>query len=46
MHLRGHHNILKRVLLHVSAFNLGLLMRTLFGVGTRRACRAALRRFL
>ena len=36
VHLRGHQNILKRILLHVAALNLGLLMRTLFGVGTPR----------
>src|SRR5882672_9302728 len=36
VHLRGHDNILKRVLLHAGALNLGLLMRTLFGVGTPR----------
>ena len=36
-HLRGHPNILKRLLLHVSGFNLGLLMRTLFGIGTPRS---------
>lgn len=35
-HLRGHGNILKRVLVHLSAFNLGLLMRRLVGVGTPR----------
>jgi transposase len=35
-HLRGHSNILKRLLVHVSGCNLGLLMRTLFGVGTPR----------
>jgi transposase len=35
-HLRGHSNILKRLLLHSGAFNLGLLIRTLFGVGTPR----------
>jgi transposase len=34
--LRGHENILKRYLLHVSAFNLGLVMRELFGSGTPR----------
>ena len=33
-HLRGHANILKRLLVHVGGFNLGLLMRTVFGVGT------------
>jgi transposase len=37
VHLRGHENILKRILLHAGALNLGLLMRTLFGVGTPRA---------
>ena len=36
VHLRGHPNILKRILLHAGALNLGLLMRTLFGVGTPR----------
>ena len=35
-HLRGHPNILKRLLVHTGAFNLGLLMRTLIGVGTPR----------
>ena len=35
-HLRGHANILKRVLVHAGAFNLGLVMRALIGVGTPR----------
>ena len=35
-HLRGHDNILKRVLIHTSGFNLGLIMRRLIGVGTPR----------
>ena len=35
-HLRGHRNILKRLLLHVSGYNLGLLIRTMFGIGTPR----------
>ena len=35
-HLRGHDNILKRLLVHSSGFNLGLLMRKLLGVGTPR----------
>jgi transposase len=35
-HLRHHANILKRLLVHVSGLNLGLLMRTRFGVGTPR----------
>ncbi|HUE87237.1 MAG TPA: transposase [Vicinamibacterales bacterium] len=37
VHLRGHDNILKRLLIHVGAFNLGLLMRELFGIGTPRS---------
>lgn len=36
VHLRGHDNILKRVLLHAGALNLGLLMRHLIGIGTPR----------
>ena len=35
-HLRGQRNILKRLLVHASAFNLGLLMRQLCGRGTPR----------
>jgi hypothetical protein len=35
-HLRGHTNILKRVLIHASSFNLGLIMRQLIGLGTPR----------
>jgi transposase len=35
-HLRGHANILKRLFVHIGGFNLGLLMRTLMGVGTPR----------
>jgi transposase len=34
--LRGHANILKRLLIHSGGFNLGLLMRQLIGVGTPR----------
>lgn len=44
-HLRGHENILKRLLIHASAGNLGLWMRKAFGVGTPRSlqgCAAAL----
>ena len=37
VHLRGHENILKRVLLHAGALNLGLLMRRLVGIGTPRS---------
>ena len=36
VHLRGHTNIRKRVLIHAGGFNLGLLMRQLIGVGTPR----------
>jgi transposase len=35
-HLRGHTNILKRLLIHAGGFNLGLAMRHLIGVGTPR----------
>ena len=41
-HLRGHANILKRLLVHVGGFNLGLLMRTLVGVGTPRGLQGRL----
>ena len=37
VYLRGHSNILKRVLIHTAALNLGLLMRRLVGVGTPRS---------
>ena len=33
-HLRRHDNILKRLLVHVAGFNLGILMRSLIGAGT------------
>jgi hypothetical protein len=45
VHLRHHPNILKRLLVHVAAFNLGLVMRQLLGRGTPRGlqgCDAAL----
>ena len=35
-HLRGHPNILKRLLIHAGSFNLGLVMRHLLGSGTPR----------
>jgi len=41
-HLRRHSNILKRLLIHVSAFNLGLVMRKIFGVGTPRSLQGRL----
>lgn len=41
-HLRGHANILKRLLVHAGAFNLGLLMRKAFGRGTPRGLQGRL----
>ncbi|HET8924852.1 MAG TPA: hypothetical protein VFN26_17870, partial [Candidatus Acidoferrum sp.] len=38
-HLRGHKNILKRLLIHVGAFNLSLIFRSLLGAGTPRELR-------
>jgi transposase len=35
-HLRGHTNILKRLLIHAGGFNLGLVMRHVIGIGTPR----------
>ena len=35
-HLRGHPNILKRLLIHVAGFNLALVMRQLIGIGKPR----------
>jgi hypothetical protein len=42
VHLRGRTNILKRLVVHAGAANLGLLMRKLFGVGTPRALQSRL----
>src|SRR6202163_1696368 len=39
-HLRGHQNILKRLLIHVGAFNLSLIFRNLWGSGTPRELRS------
>jgi transposase len=36
VYLRHHENIAKRLLVHIAGFNLGLLMRTCFGVGKPR----------
>lgn len=36
-HLRGRSNILKRLLIHAGAFNLGHLLRTLIGIGTPKS---------
>jgi hypothetical protein len=41
-HLRFHYNIAKRMLIHVAGFNLGLLMRKRFGVGTPRGLQCRL----
>ena len=41
-HLRGHANILKRLFVHIGGFNLGLLMRTLIGIGTPRGLQGRL----
>ena len=38
VHLRGHTNIRKRVLIHAGGFNLGL-MRQLIGVARREDCK-------
>jgi transposase len=35
-HVRGHENVLKRLLVHAGAFNLGIWMRSLCGIGTPR----------
>ena len=40
VHLRGHSNILKRLLVHVAGLNLGLLLRQAIGAGTPRGLRA------
>ena len=37
VHLRGHPNIRKRLLVHVAGCNLGLLLRQMIGVGTPRS---------
>src|SRR3954468_13646215 len=42
VHLRGRTNILKRLVVHAGAANLGLLMRKLFGVGSPRALQSRL----
>ena len=37
VHLRGHPNVRKRLLVHVAGCNLGLLLRQMIGVGTPRS---------
>jgi len=41
-HLRGHSNILKRLLIHLAGFNLSLVMRQALGVGTPRGLQGSL----
>lgn len=41
-HLRGHTNILKRLLIHAGGFNLGLVMRHVIGLGTPRGLQGRL----
>lgn len=45
-HLRNHENILKRLLIHVAGFNLSLILRKLFGLGTARGLQDLLARNL
>lgn len=35
-HLRGHANIMKRLIVHAAGFNLGLLLRSIIGIGKPR----------
>jgi Transposase DDE domain len=42
VHLRGHANIRKRLLIHAGGFNLGPLLRQLIGVGTPRGLQGRL----
>ncbi len=46
VYLRGHANIVKRLLVHVCGSNLGLLMRYLTGVGTPRSLQGRVRALL
>lgn len=45
-HLRGHENILKRLVVHVAGFNLGLLMRKVTGIGKPRVLQGLLAHLL
>ena len=44
--LRGRENVHKRYLVHVAGYNLGILMRALFGAGTPREAASARFAFL
>ena len=46
VYLRGHANILKRVLIHVGLLHLGLLRRHLIGIGTHRSLQGRARAFV
>jgi transposase len=45
-HLQTHARILKRLLIHVAGCNLGLVMRTVFGLGTPRGLQSLVSAFL
>ena len=45
-HLRYRDNIAKRLLIHASAFNLGLVMRTISGYGTPRGLQGRIHQLL
>ena len=45
-HLRRHDNIIKRLLIHAGAFNLGLMMRKISGCGTPRGLQGRLNALL
>jgi len=45
-HLRHHDNIIKRLLIHASAFNLGLAMRKMTGYGTPRGLQSRINLFV
>lgn len=44
-HLRGHTNILKRLVVHAGGFNLGLILRQRLGVGKPRELQGRMRAF-
>jgi hypothetical protein len=44
--LRGHDNILKRLLIHVGAFNISLILRKMLGAGTPRELKNRAARFV
>jgi len=46
MTLRGLENVAKRYLIHAAAYNLGLIMRAIFGQGTPKGMADALKRLV